>query len=91
MEELIARSKLEEASLNLVMEAMWAANVVDIQTTLTKVCRRTLHDKAAGRAVCKKRAEALRWASPLACFLCLSPTRLFIPLACLSLRDIFPV
>lgn len=37
MEELIARSRLEEASLNLVMEAMWAANVVDIQATLSKV------------------------------------------------------
>ena len=39
MEELIARSRLEEASLNLVMEAMWAANVVDIQATLSKVRR----------------------------------------------------
>jgi len=60
MEELIARSRLEEASLNLVMEAMWAANVVDIQATLAKVCRRVLHDKPAGRAVCKTRAQALR-------------------------------
>jgi hypothetical protein len=40
MEELIARSQLEDASLNLVMEAMWAANVVDIQSTLIKVGRR---------------------------------------------------
>ncbi|GBF89781.1 hypothetical protein Rsub_02951 [Raphidocelis subcapitata] len=60
MEELLARSQLEEASLNLVMEAMWAANVVDIQATLTKVSRRVLHDKAAGRGVCKQRAQALR-------------------------------
>jgi hypothetical protein len=37
MEELLARSQLEDASLNLVMEAMWAANVVDIQSTLTRV------------------------------------------------------
>ncbi|KIY99358.1 hypothetical protein MNEG_8600 [Monoraphidium neglectum] len=65
MEELIARSRLEDTSLNLVMEAMWAANVVDIQATLSKVCRRVLHDKAAGKAVCRKRAQGLRLAGEI--------------------------
>ena len=60
MEELLARVQLEEASLDLVVEAMWAANVVDVGATLARVCRRTLHDRAAGKAVCRRRAEALR-------------------------------
>jgi hypothetical protein len=31
------RAALEEAALPLMLEAMWAANVLDIQTTLRKV------------------------------------------------------
>ena len=33
------RQALEEAALPLMLEAMWAANVVDIQMTLRKVWR----------------------------------------------------
>ena len=39
------RQKLEEAALPLMLDAMWAANVMDIQQTLKAVCHevRTLH------------------------------------------------
>ena len=33
------KAKLEEAALPLMLEVMWAANVVDIQTTLRHVAR----------------------------------------------------
>ena len=33
------KAKLEEATLPLMLEVMWAANVVDIQTTLRHVAR----------------------------------------------------
>ena len=32
------RQKLEEAALPLMLDAMWAANVMDIQQTLRAVC-----------------------------------------------------
>ncbi len=32
------RQKLEEAALPLMLDAMWAANVMDIQQTLKAVC-----------------------------------------------------
>jgi hypothetical protein len=35
--DLICRQALEEAALPLMLEAMWAANVLDIQSTLRKV------------------------------------------------------
>ena len=39
------RQKLEEAALPLMLDAMWAANVMDIQQTLKAVCHEvcTLH------------------------------------------------
>ena len=33
------KAKLEEATLPLMLEVMWAANVVDIQSTLRRVAR----------------------------------------------------
>ena len=33
------RQKLEEAALPLMLDAMWAANVMDIQQTLRVVCQ----------------------------------------------------
>ena len=33
------RQKLEEAALPLMLDAMWAANVMDIQQTLRAVCQ----------------------------------------------------
>ncbi|GIL50084.1 hypothetical protein Vafri_6393 [Volvox africanus] len=37
IEQLMERKKLEEAALPLMLEAMWAANMLDIQNTLKKV------------------------------------------------------
>lgn len=37
MDAMIERHKLEEAALPLMLEAMWAANALDIQNTLGKV------------------------------------------------------
>ena len=34
------RQTLEEATLPLMLDAMWAANVVDIETTVRGVCQR---------------------------------------------------
>lgn len=60
MDELLHRSELEDLSVQLCMEAMWAANVVDIQQTVSKVCQAVLHDAGSSKAVCHLRAEALR-------------------------------
>lgn len=39
-EEVAAeRTRLEEANLPLMLEAMWAANLIDIQSTVRSVCR----------------------------------------------------
>ncbi|KAL6754017.1 molecular chaperone [Haematococcus lacustris] len=60
-EELaLERAALEEAALPLMMEAMWAANVIDIQSTLRKVCERVLVDKAVPSAELRARALALK-------------------------------
>ena len=34
------RARLEEASLPLMLDAMWAANLIDIQSTVRHVCRK---------------------------------------------------
>ena len=39
-----ARGKLEEESLPLMLDAMWAANRLDIEATLRHVCKRLLND-----------------------------------------------
>ena len=57
-EALMRRAELEEAALPVVLEAMWAANVIDIQGTIRKVCRRVLSD--APREALRRRAEGLR-------------------------------
>ena len=53
------RARLEEASLPLMLEAMWAANVLDIQSTLRHVTRAVLHDKTVDKRVRARRGEAL--------------------------------
>ena len=42
------KARLEEASLPLMLDAMWAANLIDIQSTVRHVCRmvRALHTAA---------------------------------------------
>ncbi|KAL4428793.1 hypothetical protein ABPG77_005231 [Micractinium sp. CCAP 211/92] len=54
------RMKLEEQSLPLMLEAMWAANKLDIEATLRHVCRRLLEDEKISKAHRRLRAEALR-------------------------------
>lgn len=57
-EAMLKRAELEEAALPVVLEAMWAANVIDIQSTIKKVCHRVLSN--APRPALKLRAEGLR-------------------------------
>jgi len=59
-EMALARQALEEAALPLMLNAMWAANVLDIQSTLRKVCERVLLDKATPPSTISKQAHALR-------------------------------
>lgn len=59
-EDLMQRQKMEEATLPLMLEAMWAANVLDIQTTLRKVCKKVLVEDPVDKQVLKARAMALR-------------------------------
>ena len=40
MEHLAERQRLEEAAMPLMLDAMWAANVLDIEGTLRSVCKK---------------------------------------------------
>ena len=51
MELASERQKLEEAALPLMLDAMWAANVMDIQQTLKAVCHEVLTCYAMQRTV----------------------------------------
>ena len=53
------RAQAEEASLPLMLDAMWAANVLDIEATLRHVCRKVLQDKSLSKAHRRRRAEGL--------------------------------
>ncbi|RMZ52642.1 hypothetical protein APUTEX25_000761 [Auxenochlorella protothecoides] len=53
------RARLEEASLPLMLEAMWAANVLDVQSTLRHVTRAVLQEPGVDRATRRRRAEGL--------------------------------
>ncbi|KAK9800240.1 hypothetical protein WJX73_004696 [Symbiochloris irregularis] len=61
------KARLEEASLPLMMDAWWAANLIDIQTTVRHTCRRVLKDQSASRDVRLARAKALRELGRLFC------------------------
>ncbi|KAL4451590.1 hypothetical protein ABPG75_007252 [Micractinium tetrahymenae] len=54
------RVKLEEQSLPLMLEAMWAANKLDIEATVRHVCKKLLNDEKVSKAHRRLRAEALR-------------------------------
>jgi curved DNA-binding protein CbpA len=53
------KAKLEAMALPLMLEAMWAANVVDIETTVASVCKSVLYDKQVPKASRKERALGL--------------------------------
>ena len=40
LEHTQLRAQLEEATLPLMLDAMWAANVLDIESTLQHVCKK---------------------------------------------------
>lgn len=40
LEHAQLRAQLEEATLPLMLDAMWAANVLDIESTLRHVCKK---------------------------------------------------
>ncbi|GLI63100.1 hypothetical protein VaNZ11_006004, partial [Volvox africanus] len=60
IEQLMERKKLEEAALPLMLEAMWAANVLDIQNTLKKVCKFVLGEEGVPKQKLIQRATALK-------------------------------
>ncbi|KAG2485127.1 hypothetical protein HYH03_016114 [Edaphochlamys debaryana] len=60
IEQLMARQKLEEATLPLVLEAMWAANVLDIQATLKRVCKFVLTEEGVAKEELRARAAGLK-------------------------------
>lgn len=45
--------------MSLALQAMWAANVVDVQKTLHSVCKRVLRDPSVPKPVLRLRAQAL--------------------------------
>jgi len=53
------RVRVEEESLPLMLDAMWAANALDIEATLRHVCRRVLQDHKVSKAHRRRRAEGL--------------------------------
>ncbi|KAK9917625.1 hypothetical protein WJX75_006600 [Coccomyxa subellipsoidea] len=54
------RAKLEEAALPLMLDAMWAANVLDIQHTVKAVCTEVLRNSASPKEVRRARGLALK-------------------------------
>lgn len=53
------RVKAEEASLPIMLDAMWAANVLDIESTLRRVCRQVMKDPGASKENRRRLAEGL--------------------------------
>ncbi|KAK9865762.1 hypothetical protein WJX84_008412 [Apatococcus fuscideae] len=60
VEHLAERQRMEEAAMPLMLDAMWAANVLDIEGTLRSVCKKVLHDRTVNKQMLKDRAQALR-------------------------------
>jgi hypothetical protein len=52
-------AELEQAGVNLALQAVWAANVVDIQKTLHAVCKKLLRDPAVDKDEARAHAVAL--------------------------------
>lgn len=60
LEHAQLRAQLEEATLPLMLDAMWAANVLDIENTLRHVCKKVLYEAMADKQTRKSRAQALQ-------------------------------
>ncbi|WIA12849.1 hypothetical protein OEZ85_006475 [Tetradesmus obliquus] len=56
---MLQRHELEVAGMGLALQAMWAANVLDIQRTLHQVCKRLLREPGLPKPQAKLRAAAL--------------------------------
>lgn len=56
----LQRAALEEATLPVVLDAMWAANQLDVQATLRAVTKRVLREEGVPPAELKARAVALK-------------------------------
>jgi len=55
-----ARYDIEEKALPLMLETMWAINVVDIESTISQVCKRVLQDPTvSSKSELQLRANAL--------------------------------
>ena len=48
LEHAQLRAQLEEATLPLMLDAMWAANVLDIENTLRHVCKKVRKTYSTG-------------------------------------------
>jgi hypothetical protein len=51
---------MQDATLPLVLDAMWKANLLDINATLAEVCGRVLEEEGVAKAELKLRAEGLK-------------------------------
>ncbi|KAL3131275.1 hypothetical protein ABBQ38_000570 [Trebouxia sp. C0009 RCD-2024] len=60
LEHAQLRAQLEEATLPLMLDAMWAANVLDIESTLRHVCKKVLSEATATKQTRKARAQGLQ-------------------------------
>lgn len=56
---MLQRHELEMAGIGLALQAMWAANVLDIQKTLHQVCKRLLKEPGISKQEGRQRAQAL--------------------------------
>ena len=53
------RAEIEEKALPIILDTMWAINAIDIDTTLSQVCRNVLREKNLATDEQRRRAEAL--------------------------------
>ena len=51
------KARMEEMALPLMMEAMWAANVVDIEETVASACREALREKESRNTTSQTRVD----------------------------------
>ena len=64
VEHLAERQRMEEAAMPLMLDAMWAANVLDIEGTLRAVCRKVGRPTASNKSILLHQRRLLLNASP---------------------------